>query len=292
MSYIKQTKQKILTNIKKIIKRINTQDIKDKFANEILLINGKLYPASLHKSILFFTVHKSASSYVNRILKQLVESTNIKHIDLDNYFRHFDAPPDTVRKTWKKAFNPNGYLYSALRYPDILEFVGNIEDYKILLMLRDPRDVITSAYFSFRYSHSLPKSKSRRQTLLINRDKLSKQSIDDYAIESINTWLNRYTYYCNSLLGRQNVKFVKYETMVSDFNTWLNTVIDFLEIDVDQETVNKITNKVDFIVKEENIYSHKRQVTPGDHKRKLKLETIEILNTKFSEVLELLDYEK
>jgi hypothetical protein len=61
--------------------------------------------------------------------------------------------------------------------------------------------------------------------------------------------------------------------------------------DVDKGLVEKLIHEADFDVAE-NINSHKRQVKPGDRRRKLKPETISQLNSTFSEVLDLLDYEK
>jgi hypothetical protein len=59
---------------------------------------------------------------------------------------------------------------------------------------------------------------------------------------------------------------------------------------VDPGLIAQIKAGADFKVSSEDIYKHKRQVTPGDHKRKLKPETIDILNQKTAEVLKLYDY--
>jgi hypothetical protein len=49
-------------------------------------------------------------------------------------------------------------------------------------------------------------------------------------------------------------------------------------------------HKDEFTVDQEDIYSNKRQVTPGDHRRKLKPETIEHLNQVFADILQALNY--
>ena len=64
-----------------------------------------------------------------------------------------------------------------------------------------------------------------------------------------------------------------------------------MKLNVNQTTVSQIINEANFDV-EEDIYSHKRQVTPGDHKRKLLPETIDRLNSEFGEVLDVLGYKR
>lgn len=55
---------------------------------------------------------------------------------------------------------------------------------------------------------------------------------------------------------------------------------------------NKLLRKHrnEFEISKENVYAHKRQVSAGDHKRKLKAETINKLNKEFKEILNLLNY--
>jgi hypothetical protein len=75
-----------------------------------------------------------------------------------------------------------------------------------------------------------------------------------------------------------------------DFESWLKKVTIHICLDSDELLLQKVTSEVSFAVDKENIYSHKSQVMPGDHKRKLKPETIEILNSEFHHILEKLGY--
>ena len=80
--------------------------------------------------------------------------------------------------------------------------------------------------------------------------------------------------------------------MVHDFSKWLNQLLIFTGLNVRKETLESIIEKANFNVDKENVKAHKRQVTPGDHKKKLKPDTINILNARFSEILDVLEYEK
>ena len=55
-----------------------------------------------------------------------------------------------------------------------------------------------------------------------------------------------------------------------------------------EELVAKYT--FSFKVDKEEIWSHKRKITPGDHKHKLRAETIEELNRIFKDIPVRLDY--
>ena len=169
---------------------------------------------------------------------------------------------------------------------------GMINDYKVVLMLRDPRDVLVSFYYSVAYSHGIPvhnrKIAQRRRAA---RKRALNMTIDEFVLEEANVFLDRYQTYCKELLNKRNVLFVKYEDMIYDFKNWLGRIVEFLDIKVKQETLDTIINKADSGAKKEDITKHKRVVTPGDHKRKLKQTTIEKLNFKYKEIFEKLDYE-
>ena len=112
-----------------------------------------------------------------------------------------------------------------------------------------------------------------------------------YVLESISRFLEKYQDYIHHLYGKLNVVFLTYEEMVMNFESWLDALIQGLELNVSPQIVDRIKREANFSVDREDIHSHKRQVQPGDHKRKLKPETIEILNDRFAEVLETLGYD-
>lgn len=296
---IKQTFKSALSNFYPTNLILDLLENRMNFHNEKLLIQGKSKPKSTHQSILFFTTHKCASVYVNgTILTSLTKNIGMIPIDLMTYLQaEFGKQLKEVSNSEAEEilsvefFQSKGYFYGPLRYYPDWE-IKALEDYKIMLMLRDPRDVLTSLYFSIAYSHSIPKPKNLAQRMLENRNTAIAKPIDAWVLETAPGYLKRYKYYCENLLGRPNVFFVKYEDMVNDFPTWLDTVIKSLELNnVDKRLVEKLINEADFDV-EENINSHKRQVKPGDHRRKPKPQTINQLNSIFSEVLDLLDYVK
>ena len=92
------------------------------------------------------------------------------------------------------------------------------------------------------------------------------------------------------LLPKENVRLFRYEDMISDFETWLSDLVKHCHLPYNKTLIQKMVNETSFNVKGEDIYSHKRNVKAGDHRNKLKPETIAELNKLFRNELEVLGY--
>jgi hypothetical protein len=233
--------------------------------------------------------------YIRGVMHKLVQSAGMTSIDLEGYyFSAGEWPPVQkgrfVEGFGGKAFVPRGYLYGPIR--TYVSGITDLDAYKVVLMLRDPRDVLTSLYFTTAYNHYIPthnpaigrRMEARRQEAL-------RMTIDQFVLdEAESSWIDRYTVYCEELLHRPNVLLAKYEDMVSGFPDWLDALVSFLDIEVNQGIMDSIIDGSSFRVDKENVYSNKRQVLPGDHKRKLQAETIQRLTMQFDNVLSQLGY--
>jgi hypothetical protein len=268
---------------------LHKRNLRRQFKLEILRLADRDIPQNSHaQSIIFFTAHKCASVYVNGILRKIVSDAGIIPIDFAKYLwqdgRSIQEILASSQKA-EKAFKPYGYFYGSFR-----EFrpIPDLEQYKIILMLRDPRDVLTSLYFSHAYSHEKPSYLLGKQPEW--RTKALNQTLDEFVIANLPVYQNRYAQYTQKLLGKHHVLFLKYEEMVLDFEQWLNQLVDFLNLDINPQIITKIKNQANLKVNTENVYAHKRQVTPGDYQRKLQPETIALLNSELKPILEQLDY--
>jgi hypothetical protein len=249
------------------------------------LIKGNLKPGSDKKSVIFFTVHKSASTFFDRYLKELSKESGHIHIDLNGYF-------GTQWKKWLEMSQDQNFLQKiamkkGLMYGPLRNYVPfpDLEDYKIVLVLRDPRDVLTSQYFSIKNSHPLMTPE------LIKRHKAAQSAtIDEHVLGQADRFVNTYNAYLDHVIGKKNVLFIKYETLISDFRNCLEMIDKHCELDLSPEQLILLDRTEKFKIKEEDQKSHVRKVSAGDHKEKLKPETIRILNEKFGPILKNLDY--
>jgi hypothetical protein len=160
---------------------------------------------------------------------------------------------------------------------------------RIILHLRDPRDVLVSLYYSEAFSHSVIKGVfdlGRKE-----RNEIVEKGIDAFVLTRAVEFNNKYAEY-RCLLGRPDVVFVKYEDLVCNLSAWLGAVAKNFDI-VDIKCIEKICDKYrqEFIVRRENIYAHKRKIMPGDYLEKLKPETIAQLNSVLADNLVAYDYQ-
>lgn len=254
------------------------------FTNEFLLTTGlKRKSSSKYKSIVFFSVHKSASTFIKNTIIKLLDHENLQPVDFSGYMssekqgRYYND-----KEKMKSLLVDKGFFYGAIR--SYYDFPG-IERFRVILVLRDPRDVLTSHYFSTLYNHPLS-----RIEVYEERKKYANQTIDEFVLENAEALNEKFSNYINHLIGKENVLFLKYEDMISNFEIWLNQLSDFLKLEnnnVKEEILRTTTFKVD----KEDPNSFIRNIKAGDHKNKLLPATIEKLNVIFHATLTQLNYE-
>lgn len=172
----------------------------------------------------FFGHHKCGTTWIMKVIAQVFRHMGIKH-------DHFYSP-----KTW--GYNQDnqytldkvvddlhsdfiGYTSADLRY------IGNIKKFRGVHVIRDPRDIVTSAYFSHLYSHpttdwpeliefrkkleKMPKDKG----FLANMKFTAGLSVDGIDLELFKSMLNwDYT--------RSNILEVKFEDMIMNpYNSFI-----------------------------------------------------------------------
>ena len=244
-----------------------------RYRNERELEKGKNVSNSKSPSIILFTIQKCASTLITKILKDLSEADGMVHIDFDSYFTTIDETKYQLfdeNSFQTKALRPKGYYYGAWRH---LRRVDALDRFRTLLILRDPKDVLTSMYFSIAYSHSPVAIKMADE-----RKRVLKLTIDEFVIEKSPFIAKRYEDYATHLLGKKGVLFLRYEDMVADFPAWLDKLAAHVGMDNQQEVLDHYKETISFTVERDNKYAHIRSIQPGDHLRKLKPETITQLN--------------
>lgn len=252
------------------------------FRNERLVAHGKDISTSNKESIIFFTAHKCASTFIDDIIAELGASYKIVPIRFANYFSNADEDEIFTKEKFKtRAFKKIGYYYGAFRkYHEIPE-IGN---YKVILVLRDPRDILTSLYFSTAFNHPVA-----RRINLENRKKALNQTIDEFVLEKAPELKADFEKYIDNILNLQNTLYLKYEEMITVFSEWLPKLATHIDLN-DNEIIQKIIERSNFTVKKEDKNSFIRNIKSGDHLVKLKPNTITELNFLFKEVNQKLGF--
>jgi hypothetical protein len=264
------------------------------FRNEILLINGFNISKSIHPSIIHFSLNKSATQQVKNILYEIANLNQLVPIGIHDYAFCSNYPfldKVEVKEFYKYSyiFKPKGYIYSV--FGGYIEGIPNIDKFLKIIMIRDPRDILVSLYYSTAFSHSVPTG-DKKVFFLSERKKTIEQNIDEFVIEKSHDLLGRLSKY-RILLETMpsNTLLTYYEKMVNAPQEWLDELLYFSKFKVDENLKNLIIGKIiNSIPVSESIHSHNRKGVCGDYKTKLTEETVEKLNSIFYSELKYFDY--
>lgn len=194
---------------------------------------------------------------------------------------------------YQQVFHPQGYLYSAFGgYPI---GIPKIECYKVVLVVRDPRDVLTSRYFAKKTRRGLPpRAGTDREDFVRERKRARSMSIDDFALANTEELRKTYQRYMDALLQEHpNVYVTRYEDMTADVEQWLDDLLSYVELPAPRHVRTEIVEEARAIQgKKEDESSHYRKGVPGDHREKLRPKTVEKLTAIFEDVLERFGYTK
>ena len=255
------------------------------YRNERALMRGENVSLSNKQSVVFFSVHKAATMYINKILTDLSQAHGMIPIDYSGWFStdsgdlyaNYEDP-----KFMKTVFRDKGYYYGAFReyrkVPDLARF-------KTVIVLRDPRDVLVSHYYSVAFSHAVINERVHKE-----RQKALKQTIDEYVLELAPKMLRRYKDHLEFVIGKPNVLFLTYEQMTSDFSNWFDQIVEHTGLNEKRELIQKIKEDSKFTRGTGEKKDHLRSAKPGDHSTKLLPETISKLNEMFGEVMLQMGY--
>lgn len=237
---------------------------------------------SLRPSFFLFSLPKAGSVLLEAVAADLCALAGIKVVSptVQMFERGLDV--GELEITPDQLFEPVGYCYSGFReFPPFLS-ESFLAGRKAVLLIRDPRDVLTSMYYSIAYSHPLPGPGKVREQFLERRAEVQRKTIDDFVLSerpALEHLLNAFI----SGLGQTELRLYRYEDIIDRKPEWLRDLAEFLEIEAAPEELDAIAVRHDLRPSQgECPDQHVRQVAPGDHRRKLRYRTILRLNAELS----------
>lgn len=248
-------------------------------------------PADI-QSFFLFGIHKCGSTLMNKIFVDLCLKLQIPCIAIARAAFQ-QGIPDPV---WGRSENLNsiimdGYCYRGFRnYPVFLKGNSLINSRKKILLVRDPRDAIVSAYFSFANSHKKPGEGAALQQFIEMRERLQGLDIESYTIEHSHQVKKVFDRYYEQLNPDSLLKVYRYEDVIFNKFDWIKDILNFLDLSLEDKEINAISKRHDIVPKNEDTGNHIRKVKPGDHKEKLSPDCILKLNEILSDVLKRYNY--
>lgn len=164
-----------------------------------------------------------------------------------------------------------------------------LRERKALLLVRDPRDMLVSMYFSMRYSHVEPGEGTYREWFLAQRSAVSNLSIDRFAANVVRD-LNAELEAMLSLLRHASIRLYRYEDVIYRKRDWIADIVSFLDLGISEAEIDAIAARHDRLPTTENKAEHVRQGHPGDGERKLSPHTLERVGRALSQQWHWLGY--
>lgn len=239
------------------------------------------------QGIIVHALHKSASMFLYRLFKNLANEKEIYFYSKNNQPSNRKEIDENIEDSFclgpERNFNINQYHFNK------------IDRVTHVFQVRDPRDILVSQYFSFGWLHKLKAGDDKTE-----RELIQSISIDEYVLKAatdstLHNLLDRYTPILEiSRSNAPNAVIVRYEDMVLRFKDWLPKIIDVFDFHPVRSRVllakYLFKYRHSFKPPKTEAQAHKRKITPGDHKDKLKAGTIEELNHIFADILREYNY--
>jgi hypothetical protein len=264
---------------------------------------------SAEPSVMAFSMAKAGSTLLFRMLRQLAPTQKLVYFSIEDYLFSRNISPTNRPGHVGKVLAPEGYCYGGFRqYPAF--HVPLLHSHKTVFLVRDPRDMITSLYFSLRRSHQIPEpaksktkskaksapeasevSESVAQKMLDARAYLSNADINDFAPQAVRTYLRLFEgYVAQGFPRRPNVAIYRYEDVIFEKRAWVDDICAWYGWDVDAAHKAKVAAMFDERPTEERPDEHVRQVTPGNYQQHLSKDSIEIVKEALGEYMRLFGY--
>ena len=240
-------------------------------------------PCENPQAVIFHSLHKCASMFMYQVFFRLSRAKRLPYYSPN----HIEPTDHLVTPDIDHNFCFGPVRDFRLDNPELNSSVST----KRIFQIRDPRDILCSEYYSFGWTHIERDFTERaKQT----REQIRNQTIDEYLLDEEGGAFRL----CRRLkplllnLSAPDVTLVTYEEMVSNFPSWLRKVVEPFDFNPIYKSflMKKLCIKYKNEFRPDPSNPHKRNVKPGEHRRKLKPETIAELNRQLAPYLEATGY--
>lgn len=290
---MKHHRRLVCDSIRDLLRRhFFTQSNSDQEAQRRVLEAADLKEKSLSKvkSVLFWTTHKCASSFMGDFFIMVDTYSSLKHI---NYAQVIDALGSKLQlempysiESMPHLYFPYGELYGPLRTP--FDFPGRSE-FNNIFFLRDPRDLLISLYYSRAYTHAIPQHPAIRREFLVRRQDALEMGIDMFCLRFADEWiLPHFAQYQQLREASYRAHVFTYDSFLEDKSLFVSSLCGSLGVELPRPVLEKFVISAEAPFSSPQTQSLKRHTRSGKSRQfeqELEVRTVDILNNKLRDLI-------
>lgn len=235
---------------------------------------------------------KAGSTLLTRLMRPVTRAAGLTFVTMQEALHNLGVGPKDIPVEVNQAFRPKGYVFGGFRSLPGAVTLPPFATGRTVLLVRDPRDMLTSLYFSLAYSHRPPgegAGGALAASFEEKRREVNLMDIDAFALGAARTVAGQYRTVEHKLQGISH-KLYRYEDIIFDKLAWAKDMVAYLGLPARPAVVERAAAENDVRPQVEDVTQHVRKVAPGDHVEKLKAETIAELNAQLAPILRKYGY--
>lgn len=240
-------------------------------------------------------VRKSGSTMLHKIVTVLARRSGVNAVDIPgNFFRNGMTVTDWMATDLQEVIKPGNVYIGYRSFPSNFAHYPLFQNAKKIFMFRDPRDALVSQYFSDAYSHSLPSrdteiGRKAADAFEKKREQVRNTGIDEYVFNNARA-INKTLLGFAAMLQDPYCICLRYEDYVFQKKRLIYKIMQHFEWSCPPGAVEGLLKQIDEVPEAEDKARFVRRVIPGDHRNKLKPDTIQRLNNQLKESMRIFDY--
>lgn len=268
--------------------------VRVKFRHEFLALQGNLKAKNSLRTAVHIGMNKSASQYFGRVLKCYAKQAQFNFLSYNGLAFNSILPPIEKiifsESESRMIFSPLGQIHSFFGSPP--PAIIDRADLNVILVVRDPRDILVSQYFSRRKSHVEPPVTSSAHLGFMARRKMSRdQDFSEHVVHLFNEIKDeplRILKFVDTFPG--NLKIFKYEDLLRQHVDLYNELDDLFECTLSRKQKSVLGTIAAAEPKKE--FSHRRSGLQGQYATMIPDQALNELNSYWSDFLSRFNYPK
>lgn len=237
------------------------------------------------------TGHKTGSVLLTKIIDEIAEEAGLPAIPVEgSVWRQGFSIKDWPAELYD-FLNEAGYIFYSFRWLQKLPEVPAFTNCKKLFMVRDPRDIAVSYYFSMAKSHGLPKTGKSREAIAFLRREAESMDIDEFIqTGKAGPVLRNIERFADYHSDEQSV-FYRYEDVIFKKRDWVRRIAFEIGAEVTADSADTIADRNDFRPEKEDPSAHIRSVNPGGYLEKISKESADYIKENHPVFFDVYGYE-